>query len=111
MTELKEVFEMTTKQMEPDQDSWNQQERRQRRTVRNRKVGALVVAAAIGLAAVVLIMELRPGGEAKTPANESAVINPGDEAVQVAEGSSTHSARSTSTGREPIWPRTPTSRG
>lgn len=85
MTELKEVFEMTTKQMEPDQDSWNQQERRQRRTVRNRKVGALVVAAAIGLAAVMLIMELRPGEDAKAPANESAVINPGDAAVQVAE--------------------------
>lgn len=55
MTELKEVFEMTTKQMEPDQDSWNQQERRQRRTARNRKVGALVVAAAIGLAVVLLM--------------------------------------------------------
>ena len=86
MTELDEVFEMTTKQMEPDQDSWNQQERRQRRTVRNRKIGALVVAAAIALAVVVLITELRPGEESKTPANESAVVDPGDAAVQVAEG-------------------------
>ena len=86
MTELDEVFEMTTKQMEPDQDSWNQQEGRQRRTVRNRKIGALVVAAAIALAVVVLITELRPGEEAKTPANESAVVDPGEAAVQVTEG-------------------------
>ena len=86
MTELNEVFEMTTKQIEPDQDSWNRQEWRQRRTVRNRKIGALVVAAAIALAVVVLITELGPGEESKTPANESAVVDPGDAAVQVAEG-------------------------
>jgi hypothetical protein len=86
MAELKEVFEMTTKQMEPDQDSWNKQEQRQRSTARNRKVVALLVAAAIGLAAVLLILETRPGETARAPANESSAINPGDEAVQVAEG-------------------------
>ena len=31
MSELREVFEMTTKQMEPDVDSWRQQEDRQRK--------------------------------------------------------------------------------
>jgi hypothetical protein len=87
MAELKEVFEMTTKQMEPDQNSWNQQERRQRRTARNRKVGALVVAAAIGLAAVVLILELRPRENATTPANKPSVVSPADAAaVEVATG-------------------------
>jgi hypothetical protein len=87
MAELREVFGMTTKQIEPDQDSWNQQERRQRRTVRNRKIGAFVVAAAIGLAAVALILELRPGKNATTPADEPSAVNPADAAaVQVATG-------------------------
>ena len=35
---------------------------------------------------VVLITELRQAEEAKTPANESAVVDPGDAAVQVTEG-------------------------
>lgn len=54
MADMKELFEMTTKQAEPDVDSWKQQEQRQRRAGRNRKLGALVVAAAIGLVAVVV---------------------------------------------------------
>jgi len=87
MAELKEVFEMATKQMEPDQDSWNQQERRQRRTARNRKIGAIAVAAVIGLAAVVLILETRPGKDVTAPATEPSVVNPADtEAVLVASG-------------------------
>jgi hypothetical protein len=71
MPELKDVFEMVTKQTEPDADSWNQQERRQRRTVRNRKVGAFAVAAAIVVAAVALFVETRPGEDATIPANPS----------------------------------------
>jgi hypothetical protein len=87
MADLREVFEMATKTTEPDQDSWQDQERRQRRTARNRKVGALVVAAAIGLAAVVLILELRPGENATTPATEPSVVNPADTtALQVTTG-------------------------
>jgi hypothetical protein len=31
MPELKEVFDMVSQKVEPDLDSWNQQERRQRR--------------------------------------------------------------------------------
>jgi len=53
MAELKEVFEMVSQKVEPELDSWNQQEARQRRAARNRKFGALVVVAAI-LAAVVV---------------------------------------------------------
>ena len=56
MTELREVFEMVTKQTEPDVDAWREQERRQRRTARNRKLGALAIAAAIGLVAVVVVI-------------------------------------------------------
>ena len=70
MTELREVFEMVTKQTEPDLDSWKQQEDRQRRTSRNRKFGALAVAAVIAVAAVVVVIravdeptEPQPGGQ------------------------------------------------
>ena len=47
MPELREVFEMVTQQIEPDQDSWKEQGRLQRRSARNRKMGALAVAAVI----------------------------------------------------------------
>ncbi len=73
MTELNEVFEMTTKQMEPDQDSWNQQERRQRKTARNRKAGAFAVAAVIILAAIAMILAIRPGKDGTTPADEPTI--------------------------------------
>ncbi|HEY6567861.1 MAG TPA: hypothetical protein VI341_10135, partial [Actinomycetota bacterium] len=56
MAELKEVFEMSTKQIEPDQDSWKDQEHRQRRGGRRRKVGAIVVAAAIATTTVVVAL-------------------------------------------------------
>lgn len=69
MAELKELFESATKQAEPDLDSWTQQERRQRRTIRNHKVGAFAVAAAIIAAAVALFVETRPGEDASLPAN------------------------------------------
>jgi WD40-like Beta Propeller Repeat len=63
MPELREVFEMTTKQIEPDVDAWREQERHHRRSGRNRSIGAFVVAAAIGLAVVVVIVVNRPGME------------------------------------------------
>jgi Tol biopolymer transport system component len=68
MPELREVFEMTTKQIEPDVDAWREQEKHQRRLSRNRRIGAFAVAAAIGLAAVVLIVVNRPGTETTIPA-------------------------------------------
>jgi hypothetical protein len=70
MAELREVFEMVTKQAEPDIDSWRQQERRQRRKDTRRKLGAVAVAAAIGVVAVVVVIRAvdegtgtRPGGQ------------------------------------------------
>jgi hypothetical protein len=70
MSELREVFEMVTKQTEPDVDAWREQERRQRRTNRNRKAGALAVAAVIGIVAVVVVIKAaddatgtQPGGQ------------------------------------------------
>ena len=66
MPELREVFEMTTKQIEPEVDAWREQERHQRRSGRNKKIGAFTVAAAIALAAVVLVVVNRPGTETTT---------------------------------------------
>jgi Tol biopolymer transport system component len=60
MPELKEVFGMVTKQTEPDVDSWRQQEQRQRRTARSRRVGAFALVAAIGIAATVIAIRAIP---------------------------------------------------
>jgi Tol biopolymer transport system component len=56
MPELREVFEMTTKQVEPDVDAWREQETRHRRSSRKKRNGAFAVVAAIGLAALLLIL-------------------------------------------------------
>jgi hypothetical protein len=61
MPELKEVFEMVTKQTEPDLDAWHQQERRMRRAARNRRMGAIGLVASLGLAAVVIVVASRTG--------------------------------------------------
>lgn len=79
MPELREVFEMVTKQTEPDVDAWRQQEQRQRRTSRNRKLGALAIAAVIGVVAVVVVIRAvdegagtQPGGQpTETPTEPS----------------------------------------
>lgn len=67
MPELREVFEMVTKQAEPEVDAWRDQERRQRRNSRNRKLGALAAAAAIGILAGVVIVTNLPGGSDIVP--------------------------------------------
>jgi Tol biopolymer transport system component len=53
-SELREVFEMVTKQTEPEPDARWEQEQRQRRRSRNRKLGALAIATTIGIVAVVV---------------------------------------------------------
>ena len=75
MADLREVFEMTTKHVEPDQDSWKDQEHRQRRRARNRKISvmALVAALVIGIATVALLNRTDTG---KTPADGSPTVSP-----------------------------------
>jgi Tol biopolymer transport system component len=58
-----EVFEMVTKQTEPDLDAWKQQEERQRKTARNRKAGAIAIVAAIAAAVVIVFVATRPFAE------------------------------------------------
>jgi Tol biopolymer transport system component len=78
MNELREVFEMVTKQIEPDQDSWKEQEKQQQRSARHRKIGALAVAAVI-LAAIALFAAnaLNDGKDGSAPAT---VVPSGPEA-------------------------------
>jgi Tol biopolymer transport system component len=68
MPELREVFEMTTKQVEPDVDAWRQQEQHERRSSRNRKIGAFAVAAVVGVAALVLVFANRTETSGNRPA-------------------------------------------
>jgi Tol biopolymer transport system component len=67
MPELKEVFEMVTKQTEPEVDSWKEQEQRQRLMARNRRIGAFaLVAAIVAVAAVIAISAMRPEAQDRT---------------------------------------------
>jgi WD40-like Beta Propeller Repeat len=73
MSELREVFEMVTKQTEPDLDAWRDQEHRQRRAARNRKAGAIALVAALVLGVIAFATVLRPGEDPKVaPANDGA---------------------------------------
>ncbi len=73
MPELREVFEMVTKQTEPDVDAWRDQEHRQRRAARNRKTGAIVLVAALVLGVIAFATVWRPGNDSKVaPANDGA---------------------------------------
>ena len=73
MSELREVFEMVTKQTEPDVDAWKDQERRQRNANRNKKIGAIAVVAVLVVAAVALGIstlgsdDVQPAGSGATP--------------------------------------------
>lgn len=60
MPELKEVFEMVSQKVEPDVDAWRQQDERQRRRWRNRKIGAMGLVAALAVVGAILVVTTRP---------------------------------------------------
>jgi hypothetical protein len=84
MPELKEVFEMVTNQTEPDLDSWKQQDERQRRTARNRKLGVFALAAAIAVVAVVMMLRADDGAD-KTKVGTDRTSSPQQVATSFAE--------------------------
>ncbi len=90
MPDVREVFEMTTKQIEPDLDAWSEQERRQRRSTRNKKIGTFVVVVAIAVVAIAAILANRhparttPAGDRQPSLNPTASADPG--AIAAAEG-------------------------
>lgn len=82
MSELREVFEMVTKQTEPDVDAWRDQEQRQRRTSRNRKAGALALVAALIVGVLAFVTAVLPGdGENSTPADPGRTTPEPDTAI------------------------------
>jgi len=72
MHDLREVFEMVTKQTEPDLDSWKKQEDRQRQRSRNRRIGAIAVAAAAAIAIGAFALASRPGSGTTSVTNPPA---------------------------------------
>jgi Tol biopolymer transport system component len=74
MHDLKEVFEMVTKQVEPDQDSWRKQQEQQRRTARNRKLGALVLVAAIAAGVFAFALASRSNEPGPQVANRPSTV-------------------------------------
>ena len=82
MPDVNEVYEMVTKQRAPDPGALERQRTRQVRTMRNRKVGAFAVSAAIGVTAVAVILGIREGPETELPAGDRPTATP----MEVAEG-------------------------
>jgi len=75
MPDLQEVFRMATQKVGPDPGALERQHRFQRRTATRRKLAVFAVTAAIGVAAVVLVLANRPGENATTPAAEAPTLN------------------------------------
>lgn len=73
MTELKEVFEMTTQQIEPDLDAWRDQERLQQQHAARRKRSALLLTAALTVAATVIVVTVMHdiSGSGTRPASQN----------------------------------------
>jgi hypothetical protein len=70
MPDVREVYEMVTKQNAPEPGALERQQKRQVRTARNRKYGALAVVTAIGIAAIVAIFATGVIGGRSTPGDQ-----------------------------------------
>jgi hypothetical protein len=77
MPEVQEVFRMSTQKVRPDPGALERQHTRQRRSSIGKKLGAFVVAAAIGLAALVIILSTHPWRHA-IPVNPPPTTAPAD---------------------------------
>jgi Tol biopolymer transport system component len=102
MPELREVFEMTTRQMgEPDLDAWQEQERRQRTASRNKKLGAFAMAAALVIVAVLVVVlngtdATDRGTRTNEPAHSAPPSAPDAYLLDLATGQTTQAAGSAS---------------
>ena len=82
MPDVREVYEMVTKQKTPEPGALERQQKRQVRAARNKRFGAFAVAAAIGVVAIVLILVNRPGEDTTTPAGRPSTVNPTDPSAE-----------------------------
>lgn len=82
MPDVKEVYEMVTKQKPSDPGALERQRIRQVRTMRNRRLGAFAVAAAIGAVAVVVVVASL-GGQTTT---DRTMTEPDPTSMEVATG-------------------------
>ena len=94
---------MTTKQIEPDVDAWREQERHQRRSSRNKKIGAFAVAAAIGLAAVFVVIRAADEGTGTQPGGHGTDTSgiPTAESIPLLTSGSVEPGRYVVASREP----------
>jgi hypothetical protein len=104
MSELREVFDMVTKQTEPDVDAWKEQERRQRRTSRNRRLSALALVAAIGIVAVVVVIRAADEGTGTQPGGQGTDTTelPTEESIPLLPSGSVEPGRYVVASREPV---------
>ncbi len=86
MPELKEVFDMVTKQTEPDLGSWNEQEHRQRRSARNRRVGAFAIVAVLGTVAAIVALRLNADERDRTGTQPAPVAPDSDYTIDLETG-------------------------
>jgi Tol biopolymer transport system component len=77
MPDVREAYEMITKQKRPEPGALERQQKRQVRAARNKRLGAFAVAAAMGVAAVAVILETRTGQVARTPTGQPSTVAPG----------------------------------
>ena len=76
MPDVREVFKMSTQKVRPDQGFTDRQEFRQRRRMRNRKIAAYAMVAAIVAVSVVAIAEMARNGPGDTSVPGSDVSPP-----------------------------------
>jgi Tol biopolymer transport system component len=69
MPDVREVFRMSTQKVKPEPGFVDRQHDHRHTRERRRKIGAFVVVAAIGLAALVVILTTRPEGNRTKPAD------------------------------------------
>jgi hypothetical protein len=77
MNDIKELFDMVTNKTEPDLGSWKEQEDRQRKKARQRRIGAFAVAAAIVALVAIAFVTLREGTGGGVP-TDGASSGPGE---------------------------------
>ena len=76
MPDVREVYHMVTQQKAPEPGALERQQRRQVRSARTKRIGAVIVAALIAIATVAVVVVLREGEKTPTPAHPGTTVTP-----------------------------------